>query len=131
MQKSIKKPLKTQDSFDDSFNRSGALKIATAFFRKAKGGNPTTPLEPYKDLTPSKTDQKNRKKKKWSLVPSSSDIHYHEAADRRIAYAKKSPVKNNRRKENSFRKGAVTSKQNDSKVSLKNSRSRGNRCMIL
>eukprot|EP00944_MAST-04C_sp_MAST-4C-sp1_P007767 g7767.t1 len=130
-QKSIKKPLKTQDSFDDSFNRSGALKIATAFFRKAKGGNPTTPLEPYKDLTPSKTDQKNRKKKKWSLVPSSSDIHYHEAADRRIAYAKKSPVKNDRRKENSFRKGAVTSKQSDSKVSLKKSEPRGNRCMIL
>eukprot|EP00944_MAST-04C_sp_MAST-4C-sp1_P012980 g12980.t1 len=128
---SIKKPLKTQDSFDDSFNRSGALKIATAFFRKAKGGNPTTPLEPSMDIVPSKTNKKDRKKKKWSLVPSSSDIHYHEAADRRIAYAKKSPVKNNRRKENSFRKGAVTSKQNDSKVSLKNSRSRGNRCMIL
>ena len=131
-QKTKKKPLKTQDSFDDSFNRSGALKIATAFFRKAKGGNPTTPLQPSEDLlSPSKSDKKSRKKKKWSLVPSSSDIHYHEAADRRFAYAKKSPVKNDRIKGNSFRDGAVTSKLNKSKESLTKSESRGNRCMIL
>jgi serine/threonine protein kinase len=91
-----KKILKSQDSFDDSFNRSGALKIATAFFRKAKGGNPTTPLQsPEKNIkfkTKSTKGNKKSTKKGWRLVPTSSEIHFRDAADRRVAYEKRSPI---------------------------------------
>merc|ERR1711991_923859 len=72
-----KKALKSQDSFDDSFNRSGALKIATAFFRKVKGGNPTTPLQsPEKDAQfNSKSSKSNKKstKKRLAVSPRSSE----------------------------------------------------------
>ncbi len=93
-----KKALKTQDSFDDSFNRSGALKIATAFFRKAKGGNPTTPLQSPEKVMEPKANFMEGKKKGWRLVPTSSEIHFRDAADRRVAYEKRSPTMKDKNK---------------------------------
>jgi serine/threonine protein kinase len=93
-----------QDSFEDSFNRSGALKIASAFFRRATGGTnqATAPANvPPKVSSPriSKSESPVIKKRKssgdfqnsgsgsWGLsVPSSSDILFMESADRQMAY---------------------------------------------
>jgi serine/threonine protein kinase len=104
---SLRKTLEHSDSFEDSFNRSGALKLATAFFHRATGKSQTAPdifVEPSSAPSTSPITEKQSasvvpsprvqpmeepKSTRWdlqSVIPTSSDLAFMDSHERQQAY---------------------------------------------